>query len=410
MFRRLIAFVFFLSALSSWSQQMKLQAGDRVAFYGDSITAQRYYTRFVEDFVLTRTPQLHVEFVNAGVPGDTVYGGYMGDAATRLKRDLFPTQPTVVTILLGMNDGYYMPFEQKYEDIFESGYRALLTAVHQGLPHARITLISSTPYDEITHGSEFPHYGDTVKRHASFTRKLATESDSGFSDFHETVLKLTETGTSENKEMAALLIPDRIHPAEATQWTMAARLARDWGFSAVVSSVHLDALRSSPVAKENAQVTQLAFNEGHLRWTQLDGALPLPLNLEDGILLFVLRSSDLAKMDQQILRIEHLPSARYQLKIDNKDVTSFTKEQLASGVNLALLPTPMLKQSGTVDELEKKRAELDRARFLLLIEKPTILATDAVLRAFAEKDARLREEQRRAAQPEAHVFELQPME
>src|ERR1700721_3006325 len=49
-----------------------LHDGETVVFYGDSITAQRFYTRFVEDFVLTRYPTLHIRFVNAGVPGDTI--------------------------------------------------------------------------------------------------------------------------------------------------------------------------------------------------------------------------------------------------------------------------------------------------------------------------------------------------
>jgi hypothetical protein len=35
----------------------------------------------VEEFILTRYPTLHVRIVNAGVPGDTTYGGYAGAMA-----------------------------------------------------------------------------------------------------------------------------------------------------------------------------------------------------------------------------------------------------------------------------------------------------------------------------------------
>ena len=34
-----------------------LREGDRVVFYGDSITDQRLYTTFVEDYVVTRFPE-----------------------------------------------------------------------------------------------------------------------------------------------------------------------------------------------------------------------------------------------------------------------------------------------------------------------------------------------------------------
>ena len=154
------------SVAPSHGQELALHENDRVVFYGDSITAQRLYTRFVEDFVLTRNPQLHVTFWNAGVPGDTVYGGYTGDIPTRMKRDVFPHQPTVITIMLGMNDGYYMAFNPKYLDIFKEGYRKLLDAIQNGAPAARVTLISPTPYDEVTHGTEFAHYNEVVSRHS----------------------------------------------------------------------------------------------------------------------------------------------------------------------------------------------------------------------------------------------------
>jgi len=93
-----------LAMACAWipAQELALHDGDRVVFYGDSITTQRLYARFVEDLMLTRYPAMHVAFWNAGVPEDTVYGGYAGDAPARLKRDLIPHQPTVVTVLLGM--------------------------------------------------------------------------------------------------------------------------------------------------------------------------------------------------------------------------------------------------------------------------------------------------------------------
>lgn len=126
-----------------------------------------------EPAIRTRYPGLHITFVNSGVPGDTVYGGYTGDQATRLQRDVFPQQPTVITVMLGMNDGYYVPFEQKYFNVFTAGYRALLAAMQKNLPAARITLLTPTPYDEVTHGTEFTHYNEVVGRHAGFVRGFA---------------------------------------------------------------------------------------------------------------------------------------------------------------------------------------------------------------------------------------------
>jgi hypothetical protein len=189
---------------------------------------------------------------------------------------------------------------------------------------------------------------------------------------------------------------------------MAAALARDWGLSPVVSSAHLDASQSAPVEAENTQISDLTAHDGSLQWKQLDASLPLPLNLEDGLVRFVLETSDVATMDRQTLRVDRLSSPHYTLKIDGRTIATFGREQLAAGVNLALYTTPMLSQAQQVDDMEKKRTRLDEAHFILAIEQPTIADAALATKAIEEKDAALAEEQRKAAQPVVHTFELDP--
>jgi lysophospholipase L1-like esterase len=401
--------LFMMSTVSIHGQELALQEGDRVVFYGDSITAQRLYTRFVEDFVLTRNPNLHLSFWNAGVPGDTAYGGYTGDMPTRLKRDMLPQRPTVVTVMLGMNDGYYMEFNPKYLEIFENGYRQLLGSIKSTAPSARVALISPTPYDEATHGTEFPHYNETINHHAAFVKELATSSHLGFCDFNRAETELLQAGEEKNPQLAKLLIVDRIHPGEASQWVMAAALARSLGISPIVSSLWLDAAQGKTVAMQNTQISDLSMKDGGVQWTQTDKALPLPLPLDDEMIQFVISISDLASMDQQILRVNGLTAASYALKIDGHRIAFFTREQCASGVNLALYPTPMESQAKGVDGLEVKRTRLDEAHFILAVETAAKGDGDAVVtKAIEARDAELQEEQRKAVQPKPHRFELSP--
>jgi hypothetical protein len=88
-----------------------LREGDRVVFYGDSITEARHYTGFVETYVVTRFPKLDVTFVHSGWGGDGVNGGKGGPIDTRLARDVLAYEPTVLTVMLGMNDGGTRAFD-----------------------------------------------------------------------------------------------------------------------------------------------------------------------------------------------------------------------------------------------------------------------------------------------------------
>src|ERR1700749_2146051 len=81
--------------------------GDRVVTYGDSITDQRLYSTFMEEYVLTRFPKWKVQWTHAGVGGAKVSGGAAGPIDLRIQRDILPYKPTVVTLMLGMNDGYF---------------------------------------------------------------------------------------------------------------------------------------------------------------------------------------------------------------------------------------------------------------------------------------------------------------
>ena len=96
-------------AVAHGDEPFFLKDGDRVVFYGDSITDQRLYTVFTEAYVVTRFPEMKVDFVHSGWGGDRVTGGSGGPVDVRLERDVEAYRPTVVTIMLGMMVGRPRP-------------------------------------------------------------------------------------------------------------------------------------------------------------------------------------------------------------------------------------------------------------------------------------------------------------
>src|SRR2546425_622917 len=122
-----------LSSVARAQSGFALHDGDRVVFYGDSITDQRLYTTFVEDFVVTRFPRLDVRFIHSGWGGDRVTGGGGGPIDLRLDRDVIAYKPTVMTVMLAMNDGGYRAFEPRLFDTYSRGYEHIVQKVKGAL-------------------------------------------------------------------------------------------------------------------------------------------------------------------------------------------------------------------------------------------------------------------------------------
>jgi lysophospholipase L1-like esterase len=393
-------------------EDFALKDGQTVVFYGDSITAQRLYTRFAEEFILTRYPDLHIHFVNAGVPGDTTYGGYAGAMKQRVQRDVAPSHSAMITVMLGMNDGGYVPESAKIDAVFRKGYSDLLDELERDNPNAALTVILPTPYDEISHGTEFPGYAKVIDQNAKDVAEIAAQrkvfngKPITVVDFHGALVAALERAKVAFPELAPLLIPDRIHPADSGHWIMASTLLAAWNVNPVVSAVTISAERAMVIARQRTSITKLNKTATGLQWTQLDEALPLPLDFNNAMTKVLLGVSNIAKLDEQMLSVDALPPGRYQLWIDGKSIAVFSREELERGVNLALLKTPMLDQARGIDWYEDRRATLDQARFILGAEttqKPDPTAAEDRLRAAEEE---LAATIRTKLPPKEHNFEL----
>lgn len=403
----LLGSIFVAAAPTAHAQGFYLHDGDRVIFYGDSITAQRFYTQDIESFVNTRYPKLNVTFHNAGVPGDRVTGGYAGDAATRVNRDVAPFHPSVITVMLGMNEGWYMSFHPEVIPEFETGYKKLLTLMRGVAPNARITLLENTAYDEVTHGTEFTGYMDTTKRIANSIPTIGASEKLPVISVETPVEKFIESAATAQPVLAQLLIPDRIHPAEATHWIIAATVMKAWQVNPVVSVLKLNAAQSRVDSSERTHVSGFSASGTTLSWNQQDEALPLPLNLNDPLMQMVLSLTDLVSLDQETLSVADLPAGKYTIKIDHeKALGPFTTEELAHGINLATMNTPMLHQARELSGYLDSRSKLEQAEFSLRVET-SANGKQAASDALAESEQEFTTKGRNSLKLPAHHYCLE---
>jgi lysophospholipase L1-like esterase len=388
-----------------------LKNGDRVVFYGDSITDNGFYTKYVEAFVRLRFPDLDVRFFNAGVGGDRVTGGWMGPVDERLTRDLFSRKPTVVTVMLGMNDGGYQPSKPEIENVYKTGYQHIVDRLKKEAPQARVFLIKPSPFDDVTRAPGWEGgYNGVMRSYSDYLEGLAKSNGYASVDFNGPVVQMLEKAKAENAEQSAKIINDRVHPGGAGHLVMAQQLLMSWGATPPVSNVVIDA-NSGRAQVLMSKVTDISAAD-KISWTQTDLALPFPLDRKEANIALVLKSGDFdEKLNRQMLTVKNLKSGNWALTIDGQAVGAFSAEQLGSGINLAQYETPMLAQARTVWAAVTQRADLMYQGWRQIefnLRWADGAKRTAALAAINELSEDLITRTRAAARPVARKFELTP--
>jgi len=399
----------------AWAQgNFYLKDGDRVVFYGDSITEQRLYTTYAETYVVTRFPKLNVSFVHSGVGGDRVTGGWAGPIDLRLARDVLAYKPTVMTIMLGMNDGSYRAFDPEIFKTYSTGYQHILDSVKSALPGVRLTLIQPSPYDDVTRPASFEGgYNAVLVRYGQFVRELTQKEKLNVADLNKSVVAALEKAKATDSETAKKIIADRVHPGPSGHLLMAEALLKAWNAPALVTAVEIDAAKAQAVRTENTVISDLK-EAGGLTWIENDKALPMPLDLKDPVFKLAIQSSDfLQALDWQLLKVTGLKGQRYLLKIDGEEVGTFSRQQIEEGLNLAELSTPMVKQAQAVHDLTLKHNNVHatcwRELQVALAQQPLPHLPQA-MEALDNLEADLVAQQRLMAQPRTRHYELLPQE
>jgi lysophospholipase L1-like esterase len=396
--------------------KFQLKDGDRVVFYGDSITGQRLYTTCVETYVVTRFPHLRVWFVHSGWGGDRVTGGGGGPIDLRLKRDVIAYRPTVMTIMLGMNDGSYRAWDDVLFKTYSTGYEYIIDSVRKALPDIRMTVIQPSPYDDVTRAPNLEDgYNAVLVRYGQFVKELGERDGLTVADMNLSVVEMLKKAKAADPELAQKIIPDRVHPGTGGHLIMAEALLKAWNAPAVVASVEIDAASKHVVHSDKTKVAGLRAAQ-KLSWTETDDALPFPLpipldKLDTDFALAAHSSDFIEALDQEPLKVTGLTAARYQLKIDGEKVGDFTKEQLAEGINLALEPTPMMKQASSVHDLTLKHNEVHFGRWREVqvpLQDYHWSQEQAALDALDKLEDEIVRQQRARAQPKPRHYELAP--
>ena len=324
-----------------------LRDGDRVLFYGDSITEQRLYTTYVEHYVLTHYPERHITFINTGWGGDQVTrnecvpcNGVGGLA--RIKRDVIDHQPTVVTLLFGMNDGRYYDFDEATMKVYTDGLTAIIQEL-KAKTKARLYVMTPTVYDGTrnTPWSHTSRYNDVLDHYSEAARQIAAREQLPVIDLHGVTTEALMQ--AKKSDSTYTFLQDGVHPEADGQLVMATEILRAWGAPASgVESTISDMLSVQAGTPVTVTIT------APLAWPE-----PLPSEKLRAV------RPQITQMGAVIWRVAPglLAPGTYKVSVDGAEVRDFTADDLVRGIALNQLSKKSQDDSRAVAVLIRKRAD-----------------------------------------------------
>ena len=330
---------------------LQLQDNDVWVMAGDSITAQRLHTNYLEAFFRTRAPKLHLHFRNSGIGGNRT-----DNVLQRFDYDVAAWKPTIVSVELGMND------VSGPEDAYINGMKEIIAKI-RAIP-AQPVLISSSPVDD---GSMMGNWkSDRCEKIHPFTdalKKLAAEENVVFVDQYHPLIDAWGLNRRKGAEAAEKngtlpkapaepppaapgaapapkpqippsLIPlggDAVHPGPVGQTNMAAVILAGLKAEGAVSSATISA-DGKVIEATRCQITESGAKDGKLSFTRLDETGPWPILPAAKTALDLL--PDTLKLSQYLLRITGLADGPYRVSINGQPAATVSAKELDAGWNI----------------------------------------------------------------------------
>jgi len=190
----------------------ELRNGDRIVFVGDSITERTGYTNYVESYLALRYPQAGFTFFKAGWSGED-----SGKLSSRLNRDVFILNPTLVTLCYGINDLPDLPWTDEIGQTFGRNMKSLIRAFKD----KRIKVIVLTPS---IFGPKYRNVAEksfNMKKLSAVAIKTANEEGVTVFDLNSFMTDIQTVGLKQDKNFNKMFEEDAVHPSPSGHLVMA---------------------------------------------------------------------------------------------------------------------------------------------------------------------------------------------
>lgn len=363
LFTSLVLFLSFFTNIS-FSQQPIFRNGDRICFIGSSIAQKGGNFHYINLFYATRYPEMKLTFLNGGIGGDITNG-----IIDRMEEDILSQKPTWVVMMLEENDlqpGLYYQSRQGEEGIAEKRHQWLnnwmknADSIIRILKKTNVKIILETPtiYDQTAKLPAENGFGvnDSLQKCAEHLKQLAKKYDLPLVDCW-TILKQVNEVVQKKDSTKSIIGEDRVHVSPMGYFVMAYQFLKSIPVNPVVSNVVIDIPANKLLQQDNCNITGLEATATRVSFTQAGKSLPFPS--PEGVTVDSFFSFT-TELNTELLRLKGLKPGKYNLKIDQNNIGSYSAKELQKGINLSLEKnTPQYLQAAAVLSLFVEYWELE---------------------------------------------------
>jgi len=229
--------------------------GQKVLFLGNSITYAGQYVAMTESLLLSSRPKGKPQFINSGLPSETVSGLSELNHADgkfprpclfdRLDNVIDKIKPDVVFVCYGMNDGIYLPFDSARFEAYKDGIiRLHKCLVDQGVKR----MIWMTPPVHDDPQLRLDGYNKVLDRYAEWLIGYAKMQSWEIIDLHFRMRRYLEARIEKDAQFK--LAADGVHPGELGHWLMAKEIVQQLMPDFPIESTWDDNLRNQPKLRQ----------------------------------------------------------------------------------------------------------------------------------------------------------------
>jgi lysophospholipase L1-like esterase len=338
----LVAAAALLFASRAFAADAAVQPNDFLAITGDSITEQKIYSVFMEDYILMCKPVANVRTMQFGWSGDTTWG-FVGN---KLDNDVLRFHPTVATTCFGMNDGAYSKLNDATVARYRDSTQAIVDKMKAGGVRTIIIGSAGSVGAELKKpNATFEVYNQTLAGLRDVDKELAAKNNVIFADVFTPLVEANAKAKQKYGDKYQLNGGDGIHPSQNGHLIMAYAFLKAMGFSGEIGTITVDLSNNSATASDGHKI--LSDQDGTIaiessKYPFCFTGKPEESNSTTGVIEFFPFNQDLNRFT---LIVKNPQAERMKVSWGSSS-KEFTAADLAKGINLAaeFLDNPFSEQ------------------------------------------------------------------